>query len=220
MVSPVLEEGATSVKAIFPPGTWYNLFDMTKFVISHDDQYVTLDAPLNEVNVHVYQSTILPMQQGGMLSKVARTTPFTLVVTFPFGTAQADAKGKVFVDDDERPQMKLVDGEASYVEFYATLHDKMVKVWSNVKMGKYSLEKGLIIEKIRFLGIHGVSQEFEIFVDEERVLDLSDVYVSPSRQEDKLGENKSKNLIIDVLGLALPLGKKFSMSLKMAPLSD
>jgi alpha-D-xyloside xylohydrolase len=34
MVSPVLEKGATSVCAMFPPGTWYNLFDTTKVVVS------------------------------------------------------------------------------------------------------------------------------------------------------------------------------------------
>jgi alpha-glucosidase (family GH31 glycosyl hydrolase) len=83
MVSPVLEKGATSVKAMFPPGTWYNLFDMTKSVISKDASLITLDAPLNEVNVHIYQGMVLSMQRGGVISKEARQTPFTLVIAFP-----------------------------------------------------------------------------------------------------------------------------------------
>ncbi len=66
-----------------------------------------LDAPLNEINVHVFQNTILPMQRGGTISKEARATPFTLVVAFPFGATEAEAEGAVYVDDDERPEMVL-----------------------------------------------------------------------------------------------------------------
>ncbi|KAJ4818147.1 Alpha-glucosidase [Rhynchospora pubera] len=119
MVYPVLDRGATTVKAMFPPGTWYNLFDMTKVVVSKDASFLTLDAPLNEINVHVYQGTVLPMQRGGLISKEARQTPFTLVIAFPYGTSGAEAKGKVYIDDDERPKMALVEGEATYVEFVA-----------------------------------------------------------------------------------------------------
>ncbi|PRQ40374.1 putative alpha-D-xyloside xylohydrolase [Rosa chinensis] len=78
MVSPVLEKGNSTVKAFFPPGTWYSLFDMRQVIVSKQGKYVTLDAPLQVINVHLYQNTILPMQQGGVLSKAARTIPFSL----------------------------------------------------------------------------------------------------------------------------------------------
>ncbi|KAK8916887.1 Alpha-xylosidase 1 [Platanthera zijinensis] len=220
MVSPVLKKGATSVKALFPPGTWYNLFDTTKAVISKGDRYVSLDAPLNEVNVHLHQNTILPMQQGGMLTKEARATPFTLVVAFSFGATRSDAKGRVYVDDDERPSMKLVDGEATHVEFYAEINGRIAKVWSEVNMGRYSLEKGLSIERIIVLGVAGVGKGMELEVDGERVSDLSSVYFaaasSSSVNLDKLeGRTKRKSMVVEVAGLAIPLGKKFSLSWNM-----
>lgn len=218
MVSPVLEKGATSVKALFPPGTWYNLFDTTKVVISKDDRYVTLDAPLNEVNVHLYQNTIIPMQRGGMVTKEARTTPFTLLIAFPSGATKSDAKGKVYVDDDERPEMKLVDGEATYAEFYANVEGKTVKVWSEVEMGKFSLTEKLLIEKITVLGLEGIGEGMEMEVDGERVSDLSSVHFTDasSVDSDELnGRTSRKSVTIEVTGLALPLGKKFSLSWNM-----
>ncbi|XP_008797841.2 alpha-xylosidase 1 [Phoenix dactylifera] len=216
MVSPVLKQGASSVEALFPPGTWYSLFDFTKAVVSQDERYVTLDAPLNEVNVHVYQNTILPMQRGGMISKEARTTPFTLVVTFPLGATQGDSKGNVYVDDDERPEMKLVEGEATYVDFYASVREKRVTVWSEVKMGKFSLEKGLMIEKVSVLGLQGgTGKGLAIEVDGQPLNDISNVYFreSPAVHVEKLEVgNKRNSMMVEIGGLALPLGKKFSMS--------
>ncbi|KAJ6429778.1 hypothetical protein OIU84_021222 [Salix udensis] len=96
MISPVLEQGKSQVKALFPPGSWYSVFDMTQVITSEGGQYVTLDAPLHVVNVHLHQNTILPMQQGGMISKEARMTPFSLVVTFPAGASDGKAAGETF----------------------------------------------------------------------------------------------------------------------------
>ncbi|CAL9064469.1 unnamed protein product [Musa banksii] len=219
MVSPVLKKAATSVKAMFPPGTWYSLFDMTKAVVSQDDRFVTLDAPLNAVNAHVYQNTILPLQRGGTNSKEARTTPFTLVVAFPFGTTQGDAKGSVYVDDDERPEMKLAEGEASYIEFYATVSGSTVKVWSEVEMGAFSLEKGLLIEKVCVLGLQGNGQGLVVEVDGEPWADAAGAQFTESHavmHQAKLeGGSKRTSMIVEVGGLSLPLGKTFSMTWKM-----
>jgi alpha-D-xyloside xylohydrolase len=216
MVSPVLEKGATSVKAMFPPGTWYNLFDMTKCVISKDASLITLDAPLNEVNVHIYQGMVLPMQRGGVISKEARQTPFTLVIAFPYGTNGAEAKGKVYVDEDERPEMTLVEGEATYVEFAASVKDRTVTVTSNVQMGKYSLSKGLMIEKMSVLGLRGKGKELAMEVDGMAVVNTTSVYFNHVGEVQEVAEGgNKKGMMVEVGGLELPLGKSFSMSWKM-----
>lgn len=219
LVSPVLKKSATKVDALFPPGTWYNLFDMTKVVVSKDATHVSLDAPLNEVNVHVYQNTILPMQRGGMISKEARETPFTLVVAFPLGASDGEAKGKLYVDDDTRPEMKLVEGEATYVEFSARVSGKKVEVWSEVAMGKFSLDKGLVIEKVSVLGLGGSGSGLAVAVDGEAVSDLSSIYIGEGASEkdpEKLeGGNRRKGMMVEIGGLELPLGKKFYMSWQM-----
>lgn len=70
MVSPVLEQGATSVNAYFPEGTWFNLFDYTESVTSSSQRHHhNLDAPLDEINVHV--------REGNMHDLL-----FYLVITF------------------------------------------------------------------------------------------------------------------------------------------
>lgn len=217
MVSPVLKEGATMVEALFPPGTWYNLFDMTKTVISKQGHYLTLDAPLHVINVHVYQNTILPMQQGGMTSKEARMTPFTLVITFPAGATDAEANGKLFVDDDERPEMKMGDGSATYIEFYAQLTRNTVKVWSEVLEGEFALSKGWTIEKVAVLGMEGHGEKLAIEVDGMPLVESSATFSHNELSHvDKLeGDNQKKGMMVEVGGLELPLGKNFAMTWKM-----
>lgn len=219
MVSPVLDEGKSEVKALFPPGTWYNLFDMTQAITSTESHYITLDAPLHVVNVHLYQNTILPMQQGGMISKEARMTPFSLIVTFPAGAADGEAKGNLFLDDDELPEMKLGNGYSTYVDFYASVGQGMVKVWSDVQDGKFALENRWIIEKVTVLGLNGIGGAFAIKIDGNPVVDTSKVEMSATEQkypqglED--GGDMKKSTMVEVKGLELPVGKKFTMSWKM-----
>ncbi|XP_074575076.1 alpha-xylosidase 1 [Curcuma longa] len=221
LVSPVLEQGATSVDAVFPPGSWYNLFDTTKAVVSQPDHYTTtLPAGLHEVNVHVYEGTILPMQRGGKVSKEARSTPFTLVVTFPLNAAAGDAKGAVYVDDDERPEMSLVDGQATYVTFYASVRGKTVTVWSEVKEGTFSTEKALLIEKVSVLGLQGSAHGLAVEVEGRPSASASSAWlgeVRPLRQEEEGGASGClrTSMTVDVGGLALPLGKNFSMTWEM-----
>ncbi|KAH0692121.1 hypothetical protein KY285_019218 [Solanum tuberosum] len=219
MVSPVLDQGKTEVKALFPPGSWYNLFDMTQAIVTKDLHYLTLDAPLNVVNVHVYQNTIIPMQRGGMISKEARTTPFTLVVTLPSGTNDIEAKGNIFLDDDELPEMKLGNGHSTYINFHATASNGTVKLWSEVQESKFALDKGWFIEKVIVLGTNGTDGAFEINVDGQPIKDASRVKYSTTEHKyiDNLDDevDKRKSMMMDIHGLELPLGKNFIMSWKM-----
>lgn len=219
MVSPVLDEGKSEVKALFPPGTWYNLFDMTQAITSTESHYITLDAPLHVVNVHLYQNTVLPMQQGGMISKEARMTPFSLIVTFPAGAADGEAKGNLFLDDDELPEMKLGNGYSTYVDFYASVGQGMVKVWSDVQDGKFALENRWIIEKVTVLGLNGIGGAFAIKIDGNPVVDTSKVEISATEQKYPQGlqdgGDMKKSTMVEVKGLELPVGKKFTMSWKM-----
>ncbi|KAK9903797.1 hypothetical protein M0R45_000907 [Rubus argutus] len=218
MISPVLEQGKSEVKALFPPGSWYSLFDMTQAVNSKG-QYFTLEAPLHVVNVHLYQNNILPMQQGGTISKEARKTPFSLVVTFPAGASTATAKGNIFLDDDELPEMKLGSGYSTYVDLYATVSEGYVKVWSEVQEGKFALDQGWIVEKVSVLGLDGIGGASALEVDGTAVTSVSNIELSTSEQEYQEevedGEKKTKSVMVQVNGLSLPVGKNFAMSWKM-----
>lgn len=220
MVSPVLEQGATSVSAVFPPGTWYNLFDTSKVVLSPPGSGTTvkLDAPLNEINVHVHQNTILPLQRGGTISRDARATPFTLVVAFPLGATEADAEGAVYVDDDERPAMVLTEGQATYSRFHASVRGgKEVTVRSQVSMGSYSMGKGLVIEKITVLGLHGAGRDLAIQVDgaDSASIATSSPYFAGKDVEEEAVEGGKRSVTMEVGGLALPLGRSFTITWNM-----
>ncbi|KAK4779888.1 hypothetical protein SAY87_015994 [Trapa incisa] len=82
------------------------------------------------------------MQRGGMISKEAQMTPFSLVVTFLARANEAHAKGSLFLDEDELREMKLGDGNSRYVQFYATVSSGKVKVWLEVQEGDFSVKKG------------------------------------------------------------------------------
>lgn len=218
MISPVLDQGKNQVTALFPPGSWYSLLDLTQAIVSEKGTYVTLDAPLSVINVHVYQNFILPMQQGGVLTKEARMTPFNLVVTFPFGATNAKAKGSLFLDDDELPEMKLGNGASTYVDFYATVAQGNVKVWSEVQHGEFAMGKGWIIEKVYVLGLTGISAyRPALEVDGMLITDVAHVNFNISEQKymglDRGGSEES--VMIEVRNLNLLVGKNFAISWNM-----
>ncbi|KAL0007647.1 hypothetical protein SO802_009149 [Lithocarpus litseifolius] len=218
MVSPVLEQGKSEVTALFPPGSWYSLFDITQAITSKGGLNVTLDAPLHVVNVHLYQNTILPMQQGGMISKEARKTPFNLIVTFPAGVSDGEARGNLFIDDDELPEMKLGNGYSTYIDFYATVTKGAVKVWSEVQESKFALDQGLHIEKISVLGLDGSGQASALEIDGKPVTGASNIELSTTKQnvlED--GGDKVKIVMVEIKDLSLDVGKNFAITWKMGP---
>ncbi|CAL0307982.1 unnamed protein product [Lupinus luteus] len=217
MISPVLEQGKTEVKALFPPGSWYSLLDLTSTITSKDGIYITLDPPLHVVNVHVYQNTILPMQQGGLISKDARMTPFSLVITFPEGATDGDAKGNLFLDEDELPEMTLGNGYSTYVDFHATARQGAVKVWSEVQEGKFALDKGWYIESVSVLGLDGSGALSSLEIDGKPLSGVSDVKVSVSEHVHLDGnENgEKKTVMVALKGLNMSIGKNFAVNWKM-----
>ncbi|XP_071715521.1 alpha-xylosidase 1-like [Rutidosis leptorrhynchoides] len=217
MVSPVLDQGQTNVSAVFPEGTWYSLFDPSQAINAKGTQTIVLQAPLHVINVHLYQNTILPMQKGGLRSKDARMTPFTLLVTFPVGATNAQAKGKLYLDDDELPEMRLGNGQSTYIDFTATASKQMVQVSSNVMESKFALDKGWIIEKITVLGSSGVGGSFAVEVEgDSDILDLSKVDLVETEHKFLDTSNDGvKSVMVEVGGLSIPIGKRFTMSWRM-----
>eukprot|EP01018_Ginkgo_biloba_P029326 Gb_24065 [translate_table: standard] len=118
LVSPVLKQGARTVDAYFPKGTWYNLFNVSNSVRVESGSHVRLDAPLDTINVHVYEGNILAMQEGGMTTRDARRSPFSLLVALG---GKMEANGELFLDNGESLEMRIERGKSTYVEFYANV---------------------------------------------------------------------------------------------------
>nr|POE96295.1 alpha-xylosidase 1 [Quercus suber] len=159
------------------------------------------------------------MQQGGMISKEARKTPFSLIVTFPAGVPDGEAKGNLFIDDDELPEMKLGNGYSTYIDFYATINKGTVKVWSEVQEGKFALAQGLYIETVTVLGLDGSGQASALEVDGKPVTGASNIELSTTKQnvleEQEDGGNKVKTLMVEIKGLSFAVGKNFAITWNM-----
>uniref|UniRef100_A0A8C2FQH2 Lysosomal alpha-glucosidase n=1 Tax=Cyprinus carpio TaxID=7962 RepID=A0A8C2FQH2_CYPCA len=113
LISPVLEEGALEVTAYLPPGTWYSLHNGEAYYSK--GQYILFPAPLDTINVHVREGSIIPQQVPALTTTASRRNPFTLIVALSVGNW---AKGELFWDDGESLDT-FERGNYSYVLFFA-----------------------------------------------------------------------------------------------------
>lgn len=83
LVSPVLEQGADSVQAFFPPGTWHSMWGDGEVVSSEDGgETVTVRAPLGEIPVplHLRGGTAVWMQRDALTTAEVKRSPLTAVL--------------------------------------------------------------------------------------------------------------------------------------------
>lgn len=131
----------------------------------------------------------------------------------------------MYIDDDERPTLLLAEGEASYVEFYyaRVSRGETMAVWSEVEMGSFAMANGLVVENVVVLGLQGSAQGLAVEVDGEPLAaDATNACftrtndehenASPEKAE---GDSERYGMKVEVGGLAVPLGKKFSITWKM-----
>ncbi|XP_064599991.1 lysosomal alpha-glucosidase-like isoform X2 [Liolophura sinensis] len=96
LISPVLQQNHISVDGYFPKGVWYNLHTGQKLVSA--GQTVTLDAPLDVINVHVRAGFILPTQQPALSTTKSRKN---LVEVRVYLDSDGQASGDMFWDDGD-----------------------------------------------------------------------------------------------------------------------
>ena len=125
LVSPALYEGQTEVKAYFPQGYWYSVYDLSLMPhASKGGKTITLPTAMTEINVHYRGGSIIPLQGNAMTTTVARTTPFNLVAAL---CPENQAQGTLFWDDGEQIELSSyievsysAEVEGSEGEFFAT----------------------------------------------------------------------------------------------------
>lgn len=79
--------------------------------------YITLDAPLNEINVHIRGGYVVPYQVPSVTTKASRRNPFGLVVALNYATNQSSI-GDLFWDDGESVD-SVSSGNYNYFNFTA-----------------------------------------------------------------------------------------------------
>jgi alpha-glucosidase (family GH31 glycosyl hydrolase) len=143
LITPVLTQGAVKVSAYFPADLWYDV--VTGILTSNKAQTLVLDAPLNNINVHVRGGSIVPRQTSAVTTTLARTKPFSLLVAL---NQSGEASGALFWDDGEL--LESVEREQfTYIYFEAAQGSLVSKV---LRTG-YQPAGGLSLEGVTCMGV-------------------------------------------------------------------
>ncbi|XP_052104332.1 sucrase-isomaltase, intestinal-like [Mytilus californianus] len=186
LVTPVLEQGKSSVEGYFPKQRWYNYYDGTEFAVS--GQRITVDAPLSIIPLHLRGGYILPTQQPANTTVYSRQRPMGLIVAIDEDTS---ARGELFWDDGESID-SFTRGEYLKAEMSAT-KGKYLE-YKVVKSG-YTAAASLVIDTIELYGLFGFP---------ERVI-VDSVQIPTSSV-------RSKEKIIELVGLNLNITENHSIS--------
>ncbi|XP_032930427.1 lysosomal alpha-glucosidase-like isoform X2 [Catharus ustulatus] len=114
LVTPVLEPGVDSVTGYVPRGMWYDFY--TGSSVNSSGELLKMSAPLEHLNLHIREGSILPTQKPGTTTEVTRGNPLRLIVAL---SSDATAWGDLFWDDGESLDT-FEKGNYSYVMFNVT----------------------------------------------------------------------------------------------------
>jgi alpha-glucosidase len=126
LVTPVLDQGATTVNGVFPglkEGTvWYDWYNQTAITGVAPGQNVTIDAPLGHIPVYVRGGSVIPMQEPGYTTEASRKNPWALLVAL---SQEGTAAGSLYVDDGE----SLAPNATLNVDFAVASNTLYVSSW-------------------------------------------------------------------------------------------
>jgi len=116
LVTPVLDQGATSVDGVFPGvgkgEVYYDWYSQAAVFVS-PGQNVTIPAPLGHIPIYIRGGNVVPIQEPALTTRDARQNPWGLLAALsPEGTAS----GSLYIDDGE----SLVQNATLYVDFTAS----------------------------------------------------------------------------------------------------
>eukprot|EP00118_Oscarella_pearsei_P028778 m.2900 g.2900 ORF g.2900 m.2900 type:complete len:913 (+) comp8961_c0_seq1:1487-4225(+) len=144
LVSPVLEQGSTSVEAYFPQGKWYDFF--TNATVSESGgETKQLQTPADRIQVHVRGGVTIPMQEPGMTTAASRLNPFKLLVALD---SQGISNGSLYFDDGISLDMSKFT-----MIYYATETKSGQTVLSARSEGNFLTESSPPLNSVIFLGL-------------------------------------------------------------------
>eukprot|EP01117_Protostelium_nocturnum_P008400 TRINITY_DN29_c2_g1_i2.p1 TRINITY_DN29_c2_g1~~TRINITY_DN29_c2_g1_i2.p1 ORF type:complete len:707 (+),score=283.88 TRINITY_DN29_c2_g1_i2:811-2931(+) len=145
LITPVLEQGAVSVRGYFPKSSvWYDYYTF-KSLAPSSDGFQTLSSPLDHINIHFRGGFIIPRQNPSMVLRDARNNPFELVVPLDFN---GTASGSLYLDDGKSIN---VGSSYSYIKFQVKGTNSTGILTSNVINSGYNGPNSL--QKVNILGV-------------------------------------------------------------------
>lgn len=127
LISPVLQEGKTSISAFFPKDDWYDFY--TGAHIAGDNQWWDLEAPFDKINVHIKSGSIFATQEVANTTTASRKLPFHLLMALSWLPGLCN--GELFWDDGESLD-SIVKEQFNLISF--TGYDRMISS-SVLKLG-------------------------------------------------------------------------------------
>ncbi|KAI4903325.1 hypothetical protein NFI96_015943 [Prochilodus magdalenae] len=142
LVTPVLEPGVDSVAGYFPQGLWYDFYKGDSLVSKGEE--VKLHAPLDKINVHLREGSIVPTQRPNTTLWVSSGQPLRLIVCL---TEDGLAEGDLFWDDGETLDTYETDQYA-----FITFRLKQNTMTSNV-VHTHEEASYITVETVSFYGV-------------------------------------------------------------------
>ncbi|CAG5131379.1 unnamed protein product [Candidula unifasciata] len=145
LVSPVFDQGATTVQAFIPDDVYYDF--NTGALVSQRGQTVQLNASIDHINVHVRGGSILPLLPVTQRTDLSRQEKFQLLVAV---AADGSANGELFWDDGESID-SITGNKYSQIYFNLTTANHLDSLV--IKAG-YSAAQGVKLGSVTFYGIN------------------------------------------------------------------
>lgn len=96
LVTPVLSPGVDFVVGYFPAGRWYDYYTGDDFLSAGED--IHLPAPLEKINLHLREGSVIPTQRPNQTLWVSSGQPLHLISAL---SEEGSASGDLFWDDGE-----------------------------------------------------------------------------------------------------------------------
>lgn len=150
MVIPCLEQGASTVKGVFPgvgsEGTvWYDWYTQTRIRDVGIGENVTIDAPLGHIPVYIKGGYVIPLKEPDMTVADTRDSPWSLIIALDI---KGKARGKLYLDDGEA----LNPTRTTMVDFTANMSSITVTMSSGTE---FNFTDTTSLANITILGFEG-----------------------------------------------------------------
>ncbi|XP_034987341.2 lysosomal alpha-glucosidase isoform X1 [Zootoca vivipara] len=177
LLTPVLEPGVNSVIGYFPRGLWYDYY--TGSSVNSSGENLKMAAPLDHINVHVREGTILPTQKPGGSTAVGSGNALHLIAAL---SQNANAWGDLYWDDGESLDT-FAKGDYSYFVFNVTQNTFTSTVLHSNAGATYVTVDALSVygvrEEPKTVTVNGKERPFTYLTNQ--VLTVSDLQLNLSR---------------------------------------
>lgn len=188
LISPCLQQGTTTVDAYFPEDTWYNYATGERIKSSTNGTFLTLEAPLEIINVHVRGGFIVPYQFPNVTTVESRKNPFGILVALKESTASdSSAVGEMYWDDGE--SLDSVE-RSEYNTFKFESKQTQSSGMLEINCGEFGFNATMNLGEIKVYGVTSVPKQVKIntvdhsgyeYIESVRALHIK--YVGPAMEK-------------------------------------